>query len=166
MTGLWLALSILASPIHGNVDAQINDLYERIDAAARDRDPELSRQAYAPDAVFLDEREATIQTGEVLHASMRESIEGLRRDGAAARISYRVVRRTVRENLAIDTGYYRVAVSPADRRAAPSIAYRKFLLAAEPRPDGRWQIIGDASLPSSQDAYDGAQPVSGLRFDR
>lgn len=165
MNALWLALALASTPAQGDVNIQVNAIYERIAAAARDQDPLLSRRAYAPDAVFLDERRPGMQAGDELHESMRGSMEALRESGAQARISYRVTGRTVQGNIAIDSGYYRVSITPSDRETSPSASYRKFLVAAERREDGRWHITHDASLPSSQEAYDSAQPVAGLRYD-
>lgn len=166
MNMLWIAISILAAqPAPADVDARVNAIYERIAAGAMERDPLLSRHSYAPDAVFLDERRPGMQVGDELHESMRGSMEALRASGAQARISYRVARRTMLGNAAIDSGYYRVSITPPDREASPSISYRKFLVAAERRDDGSWHITHDASLPSSQETYDSAQPVEGLRFD-
>ena len=165
MNTLWLALALASTPAPGDVDIQVNAIYERIAAAARDQDSLLSRRAYAPDAVFLDERRPGLQVGHELHESMRGSMEALRASGAQARISYRVVRRTIQGNVAIDSGFYRVSITASDRETSPSASYRKFLLAAERREDGSWHITHDASLPSSREAYDSAQPVAGLRFD-
>lgn len=166
MKMLLIALSILDSPpVQSNVDAQVNAIYERIAEKARQRDPLLSRHTYAPDAVFMDERRPGMHVGDELHDSMRGSMQSLRDTGAQARINYRIVRRTLGDNSVIDAGYYRVAITPADRETPPSTTYRKFLVIAERRGDGVFHITHDASLPSSQEAYDGARRVEGLKYD-
>jgi len=165
MIGFWSAIALASAPAASGINAELNDIYERIAAAAAQRDPLLSRQAYSPDAAFLDERRPAMQIGDELHQSMRESMEALGRSGAQARISYRVARRSVQGNVAIDSGYYRVVFTPPGEGASPAASYRKFLVTAERLSDGNWYITNDASLPSSQEAYERSEPSAGLKFD-
>lgn len=164
MNIFWMTALLAAPSGLVSVDEQINAVYERIAEGAKERDPLVSRHAYAPDALFLDERRPVVQAGEMLHDNMRRSMEALKGADAQARISYRIISRSVQANVAIDIGYYRVSITRAGSRDE-SISYRKFLVTAEQSEDGAWLISNDASLPSSREAYEGAQRFEGARFD-
>ena len=61
------------------------------------------------------------------------------------------------------------AVSSRKTRPAgdpqPVTRYHKMLVVAAKQPDGRWLITHDASVASSQAAFEAATPQPWLRFD-
>jgi len=153
-----------AAPAAADTNADVNAIYERMAEGIRTLDPEMSRRTYAADAAYLPPNPGPIDQGERLHALMRGSGERLKADQVAMTISYRVVRRTLVGNTAIDMGYYRTAMKRGTD-GTEQVRYSKFLLTARREADGTWKISHDASLPSSKEAFEAAQPVPGLRFD-
>lgn len=153
-----------AAPAAADTNADVNAIYERIAEGLRTHDPAMSSRAYTADAAYLPPSPGPIDQGERLHALMRSSAERLRADNVAMTISYRVVRRTLVGNTAIDIGYYRTAMKRGTD-GAEQVRYNKFLLTARREADGTWKISHDASLPSSQAAYDAAERVAGLKYD-
>lgn len=147
-----------------NTNTDVNAIYERMAEGIRTHDPEMSRKTYTADAAYLPPNPGPIDQGERLHALMRGSGERLKADQVAMTISYRVVRRTLAGNTAIDMGYYRTTMKRGTD-GAEQVRYNKFLLTARREPDGTWRISHDASLPSSKEAYEAATPVAGLKFD-
>lgn len=162
---LAAALSAFAAaPAAADTNADVNAIYERMAEGIRSHDPEMSRRTYTADAAYLPPNPGPIDQGERLHALMRGSGERLKADNVAMTISYRVVRRTLVGDTAIDMGYYRTAMKRGTD-GAEQVRYNKFLLTARREADGTWKISHDASLPSSKEAYEAAQPVAGLKYD-
>lgn len=153
-----------AAPASADVNADVNAIYDRIAEGIRTHDPEMSRRAYTADAAYLPPNPGPIDQGERLHGLMRGSAERLKTDQVAMTISYRVARRTLAGNTAIDMGYYRTAMKRGTD-GAEQVRYSKFLLTARREPDGTWKISHDASLPATKEAYEAAQPVAGLKYD-
>lgn len=154
-----------ATPASADVNADVNAIYERMADAIRAKDPDMSRKTYTADAAYLPPTPGPIDQGERLHELMRGGGQRLKADGVAMTITYRIVRRTLAgPDTAIDMGYYRTAMKRGTD-GAEQVRYNKFLVTARREADGTWKISHDASLPSSQAAYEAAERVSGLKYD-
>ena len=85
-------------------------------------------------------------------------------DGATLATRYRIERRSVVGDVAVDAGYMRQEM----RRAAgqqPMTMVTKFLVTLRREADGSWHIVADASMPSTEAAWAGAVRAEGLRYD-
>ncbi|MBV9882951.1 MAG: hypothetical protein JO276_08085 [Sphingomonadaceae bacterium] len=87
----------------------------------------------------------------------------MRQDGISVAAQYRLARRSVAGEIAIDGGYMRQTMT---RPGAPAmVQYVKFLVTLRRQPDGSWRITSDASMPSTEEAWNAAARVDGLRYD-
>jgi ketosteroid isomerase-like protein len=83
-------------------------------------------------------------------------------DGVRVDTAYRVERRSVSGDLAIDAGYMRQTMTRPG--AEPMVMYRRFLVTMRRGADGAWRIVADASMPAEQAAWDAAARVEGLQY--
>lgn len=147
-------------------DAGVNAIYERMATALASGDAAMSRLTYADDAIFLPAQPVGIDGGAAMHGKMAAGVARMKADGIGFRIAYRVVsRRRIGDGLAIDAGYYRTEMTRPAGDPQPVTRYHKMLVVAAKQPDGRWLITHDASVASSQAAFEAATPQPGLRFD-
>jgi len=171
MTGLKIgaaAVALAAMPVaaQGDPNAAINAVYDRISAGLRDHDPAMSRGAYTPDVLYLPAMPGAIDRGDRFHERMRRSADRLKADKVDAKLSFRVVSRTLRGDTAIDAGYFRNDMTRASPTPTTQTRYSKFLVVAMRQADGSWKISHDASVPATREAFDAAAPHPGLKYDR
>jgi len=147
-------------------DAAINAMYESIAAGVAANSGEGVVAAFADEAVVLDARPGPPAEGPAFRAAIQKMAERLKADGVQVKADYRVTRRIVSGDLAVDTGFRRqtMAVAKPDG-PQPGTQYHKFLVVAQRQADGRWKIVRDASLPASKEAWDAAPRVDGLKYD-
>jgi uncharacterized protein (TIGR02246 family) len=146
-------------------DAALNRLYEAVAAGVAANSAEAIVAAFADDAVVLDPRPNPPAVGAAFRDGIGRMAAKLKADGVKVTSEYRIERRLVAGDLAVDTGYRRLAFVPAAGGAAPSVQYHKFLVVARRRRDGSWKILRDASLPASEAAWAGAVRSDGLKYD-
>ena len=160
-------LALLPAAARADTNADINAIYSRLADGLRTADPAVSRSTYAPDAIFLPAQPVGIDRGAAVHDKMKLGIDRMTADGASFRIAYRLVSRQILgDGVAIDTGYYRTDMTRPAGEPRTVTRYNKMLVVSARQPDGRWLITHDASVASSQAAFDAATPQPGLLFDR
>jgi ketosteroid isomerase-like protein len=92
--------------------------------------------------------------------------ERLKADGVQVKADYRIGRRVVSGDIAVDTGYRRQTMAGSKPGGPmPGTQYHKFLVVAQRQADGSWKIVRDASLPASKEAWDAAVRTEGLKYD-
>ena len=172
MRKIWAAALVgaawaaAAPAIAGTDDAALNRMYETIAAGVAANAGETVTSAFAEDAVALDPRPGPPAEGAAFRAGIARMAQRLKADGVRVRASYRVVQRIVSGDLAVDTGYRRQTMEVAKPGGPqPGTQYHKFLVVARRQADGRWKIVRDASLPASNEAWDAAVRVDGLKYD-
>jgi len=147
-------------------DGAINRLYEAIAAGVAANSGEGVTSAFADDAMVLDPRPGAPVEGAAFRAGIQRMADRLKAEGVQVKADYRVVRRIVSGDMAIDTGFRRqTMVTTKAEGPQPGTQYQKFLVVARRQADGRWRIVRDASLPASKEAWDGAARVEGLKYD-
>lgn len=161
------AAALSASPAAADpADASINRIYETIAAGVAANSGEGVTSAFADDAMILDPRAGAPAEGAAFRAGIERMAERLKADGVQVKADYRVVRRLVSGDIAVDTGFRRQTMATAKAGGPqPGTQYHKFLVVARRQGDGRWKIVRDASLPASKEAWDSAARVDGLKFD-
>lgn len=166
--GIGAAALALAAPAaaEDKADAALNRMYETIAAAVAVNSGEGVAGAFAADAMVLDPRPAAPAEGAAFRTSIQRMAERLKADGVTAKSEYRVVRRIVSGDLAVDTGYRHMTMTVAKPGGPmPGDQYHKFLVVAQRQGDGSWKIVRDASLPASKEAWDAAPRTAGLKYD-
>jgi ketosteroid isomerase-like protein len=166
--GMAAASAALAVPaMAGNrADAALNALYESIAAGVAANSGDGVVGAFAGDAMVLDPRPGAPAEGAAFRAGIQRMAERLKADGVQVRADYRIVRRIVSGDIAVDTGFRRQTMAVSKPGAPqPGTQYHKFLVVAQLQADGGWKIVRDASLPASKEAWDAAVKVEGLKYD-
>jgi len=166
--GAGAAALVLAVPAaaQSSADAALNRMYESIAAGVAANAGDAVAGAFAADAVVLDPRPGAPAEGAAFRAGIQRMADRLKADGVTARTEYRIVRRMVAGDLAVDTGYRHMTMATSKPGVAmPADQYHKFLVVAQRQADGSWKIVRDASLPASKEAWDGAVRSAGLKFD-
>lgn len=164
LTAFGLALAALAAPAAAHPqDEAINAVYGRLSKAREAHDSAGMAGGFTPDAILIDARPGPAISGGELETRLRPMAQRLVADRVAVATGYRVERRSVTGDVAVDAGYMRQAMTRPDGQAG--IRYARFLVAMQRQADGRWLIIGDASMPADEAAWNGAAKVAGLHHD-
>ena len=166
MTGAAFAVALsLAAPAAAHPqDAAINAVYDAITAAKAGNDADGIAAAFAPDALIVDARPGAAVSGAELGARLAPMVARMRADSARVATQYRIERRQVSGDVAVDAGYMRQTIERADGVAGPPPMVTKFLVTLR-QTGGRWRIVADASMPASEAAWAGAVRGAGLKFD-
>lgn len=157
------AVILIASPAAAHPeDAAINAVYAELARARTQGDVAGMAAAFAPEALLIDARPGPAISGGELAGRLAPQAERLRVDGVRIDTGYRIERRSVIGDVALDAGYMRQTMARADGQA--QTRYARFLVTLRRGPDG-WRIIGDSSMPSTEAAWSGAARVDGLHYD-
>lgn len=160
----FAALSSAAPAAAHPEDAAINQVYGRIVEAKARNDAAGIAAAFAPEALIIDARPGGAVSGAELGARLAPMASRLAADGVAVGTQYRVERRSVAGDVAVDAGYMRQDMRRAGA-AQPMTMITKFLVTLRRQADGGWRILADASMPATEAAWAGAVRGEGLRYD-
>jgi len=153
---LSLILLGVAAPAFAHPeDAAIDAVYERLRDARAAADIEGMVAAFAPDGMLVDSRPGAPIIGSELGARLAPQVERLRGEGGSIGTEYRIERRQVLGDIALDAGYMRQTVTVPGRE--PMTRYARFLVTMRRGANG-WQIIGDASMPATEAAWAALAP--------
>lgn len=160
-----LAATFVAAPAAAHpADEALNQVYGRLTEAKARNDPAGIAAAFAPEALLIDARPGPATAGSELAARLAPMAARLGADGVTVATQYRIERRSVAGDVAIDAGFMRQEM----RRAAgaqPMTMITKFLVTLRRQADGSWRILSDASMPATEAAWTGAVRAEGLRYD-
>jgi uncharacterized protein (TIGR02246 family) len=162
---LLVPLATLASPALAAApeDAAINAVYQRLAAARAAGDVEGMAAAFVPAGILVDQRPGPPLPGSELAARLRPMAERLRTDQASIDTAYRIERRSIIGDIALDAGFMRQSIRRAG--AEPNIRYARFLVTMQRGADGTWRIIGDASMAAQEAQWTALTRTEGLHFD-
>jgi uncharacterized protein (TIGR02246 family) len=143
-------------------DAALNRVYTELAAARARHDVAGMASAFAPEALLVDPRPGPPILGTELAERLRPMAARIVADGVSLDTAYRVERRSVSGDVAVDAGFMRQTVTRPG--AEPNIRYARFLVTMRRGADGAWRIVGDASMPATQAQWDAAARVGGLQY--
>ncbi len=154
-------------------DSAINKVYAQIKDARAAADVPGMAGAFGPAALLIDPRSPRPILGAELEARLRPMAARLVADQVKVQTEYRIERRSVMGDVAVDAGlmHMRFAGTDGGTLSRPDLPwpkqdqYARFLVTLQRQPDGRWLIIGDASLPATAETWAAAQRQEGLHFD-
>lgn len=155
--------AVSTAPTPAPADAAINAVYQRLAAARAEASIDGMSNAFAPGGLLVDQRPGPVISGAELRARLQPMVERLRTDNVRVETAYRIERRSVMGDIALDAGYMRQSIARAEGEA--TTRYARFLVTLQRQPDGSWKIIGDASMPAQEAAWSALAPVGGLHFD-
>jgi uncharacterized protein (TIGR02246 family) len=141
-------------------DAALDAVYERLRSARAAADIAGMSSIFSPDALLVDARPGAPISGSELAARLAPQVERLRTDNVQVQTEYRIERRQVLGDIALDAGYMRQTLSRPG--AEPMTRYSRFLVTLQRGPDG-WRILGDASMPATEAAWTALLPAAAVR---
>ena len=144
-------------------DGRINAVYAQLALARADGDVAGMSAAFAPKALLVDPREGPVISGAELSARLQPMTERLTSEGMKIDTAYRIERRSVIGDLVLDAGYMRQTLVRPD--GEQQSRYARFLVTIQRDAAGKWRIVGDASIPAEQPAFDAVQRTEGLHYD-
>lgn len=160
-----VALSFAAPAWAHPEDAALNAVYAGLAKARAGNDVPGMASHFHPQGLLVDARPGPAVPGGELAARLAPQAERIAKDGVAIQTAYRIERRQVLEGgIALDAGYMRQALRRPG--ADEQVRYARFLVTLKREVDGRWKILGDASMPSTAEVWAALAPQEGLAFDK
>lgn len=158
-----LSIHAAAASAHPE-NSNINAVYERLVQARVAADVDGMAAAFPAEAILIDARPSPpIGGGHELQDRLRPQVERMVAEGVKIRTKYRVERRSVSADFAVDAGYMRMEmVRPG---AEPNVRYARFLVTMKRDASSQWRIIADASMPADEARWNAAPRVPGARYD-
>jgi uncharacterized protein (TIGR02246 family) len=144
-------------------DAALNAVYARLAQARAANDVAGMSEAFSRSALLIDARPGLPVSGAELAARLRPQADRIVADGLRVETGYRIERRSVAGNVAIDAGYMRQAIVRPN--AEPMIRHARFLVTLVREADGAWRIAADAAMPSTEEAWNAVVRSDGLHYD-
>lgn len=144
-------------------DAALNAVYARLAAARAANDVPGMSAAFGAEGILIDARPGAPITGSELAQRLQPMAERVQADGVRISTSYRIERRSVIDDVAVDAGYMRQTMARGDGQTGTR--YARFLVTMQREADGKWVIIGDASMPSDEAAFAQVTKQPGLHYD-
>ena len=160
---LAVALAVAAPPTAEQ--AAINSVYTSLSAARASGDASAMASHFDGDGLLIDSRPGTPLRGVELEARIAPMAARLRGDNVRATTKYRVEQRAYYGDTIVDAGYMRMQFEAPAGASKPKDMISRFMVAMRKSPDGRWRIVGDASMPATAETWDGIKPSAGLHFD-
>jgi uncharacterized protein (TIGR02246 family) len=160
-----LACASLAPPAMSATthDAALNAVYQNLSRARAAHDVAGMASQFGSQGLLVDARPGPAISGGELAARLEPMAARIKSEGIKLDTAYRLERRSVMGNIAIDAGYMRQTMVRPEGQ--PGVRYARFLVTMQRDGQGRWRIIGDASMPADQAAFDGVARVDGLHYD-
>ena len=159
------ALVVMASPAAAAnaEDAALNGVYSSLVRARAAGDVASMAGAFGSQGLLIDARPGPAISGAELEARLKPMADRIKADGVKIDTAYRVERRSVMDDVAVDVGYMRQTM--ARPGAAPMVRHFRFLVTMRRGADGNWRIIGDASMPAEEAAFADVARTAGLHHD-
>lgn len=163
-TAVAMAIAIATPAVAANPeDAALNSVYAALSEARSKNDVEGMASAFGAGGILIDARPGPAISGAELADRLRPMAERVKTDGVKIDTAYRLERRSVMGDIALDAGYMRQTMVRPDNQTGTR--YARFLVTMRREANGSWRIIGDASMPSEQSVFDALKPVEGLHYD-
>ena len=151
MRYLMFALILsLASPVLAATpeDAKINAVYAQLSKARGAGDVPGMTSAFDPQALLVDPQPGPVISGAELPARLGPMAERLRSDGVQIETTYRIERRSLIGDIALDAGYMRQLMTRPDGKGITR--YSRFLVTMKRDASGAGgSSATEACLPSS-----------------
>jgi ketosteroid isomerase-like protein len=154
----------LAGPVAAHREhAALNKVYANLSHARAAHDVGGMASAFGPEGLLIDARPGPAISGGELGKRLEPMAARVESEGVKIDTAYRIERRSVMGDVAVDAGYMRqTMVRPDGQRG---VRYARFLVTMRHTPETGWRIIGDASMPADAAAFDGVTRTEGLHYD-
>ena len=143
-------------------DAAINAVYAELARARTANDVAGMSGAFAADGLLVDARPGPVISGSELAARLQPMRDRLIADRVRIDTQYRVERRSLMGDVAVDAGFMRQSF--ARPVGESQVRYARFLVTMRREASG-WRIIADASMPATEEAWNAVSRGDGRHFD-
>lgn len=158
-----LALCAAAPALAHPEDASINSVYDGLRVARSANDLEGMTSRFGSGGLLIDSRPGPAISGGELGDRLKPMVERIKTEGVKIDTAYRIERRSVLGDIALDAGFMRQTMVRPNGQTGTR--YARFLVTMQRDAAGKWRIIGDASMTVDQAQFDGVKKVEGLTFD-
>ena len=157
------ALLTMLAPAEQTENTSLDIYYDRL-AQARATNFAAIAESFHPEGLFVflgPQGPGPVVSGDEVPRRAQGIAERMRADGMTMTTGYRIEKRSVMGDLAVDTGYMR---STQTMNGNSRSNYARFLITLR-REGDTWRVISDAAWPSNEAAYDAVPRTPGLRYD-
>jgi len=144
-------------------DAKLNAVYSALAKARAANDIAGMSGSFSDTALLIDSRGMPAITGKDLAGVLTPFVERLKTENVKVATDYRIERRTWAGDTAIDVGYMRQTMTRPSGETGTR--YARFMVAIKQGEGGVWKIVGDASMPSTEEAFNSVPRTDGLHYD-
>ncbi|HYI42208.1 MAG TPA: nuclear transport factor 2 family protein [Sphingomicrobium sp.] len=144
-------------------DGALNAVYAALSRARAAHDVAGMTGAFGAGGLLVDARPGPAISGAELGERLQPMAARIKAEGVKIETAYRLERRSVMGDVAVDAGYMRQTMVRPDGQKG--VRYSRFLVTMRRDPQAGWRIIGDASMPAEQAAFDAVKQAEGLHFD-
>lgn len=138
-------------------DPGLDALYERFSAAYAELDLEALAGLYTGDALYLPPDGGIREGRGAVRETFAAFFQWAKENDVAVELDFHVVDRTVREDLAVDVGYYSLTTTPPEESGdPPGHSVGKFINVAERDDAGRWHFRIDGYSPAPPEVLETA----------
>jgi ketosteroid isomerase-like protein len=154
-----------AAPVSAHpADDAINAVYGGLIKARVESDIAGMIAPFPTEAILIDSRPGpALGGGAELEARLRPMAARLATEGVKVKTQYRIERRSVTGEVAMDAGYMRMEMTRPNGQTGAR--YARFLVTMRRDEAGEWRILGDAAMPSDEAAWNAVDRKEGLRHD-
>ncbi len=162
---MWLIAAGAAAPLSAHpADGEINAVYGELVRARLAGDIGAMTAHFPAEAILIDARpNPALGGGPELAAALAPQVARITADGVKVETQYRIERRSVTDDVAVDAGYMRMQMTRPDGQIG--LHHARFLVTMRKDSSGKWRIIGDASIRTDEAAWQRAPRAAGLRYD-
>jgi ketosteroid isomerase-like protein len=157
-----LTLTAPASSVDAEY-AEMNAVYVDLASARAAHDVTRMTAAFVHDGILVDARPGPAISGSELTKVLQPFTERLKGEGVLVDTDYKIERRTLVGETAVDAGYMRQTMTRPNGQTG--VRYARFMVVMKRQPDGSWKIFGDASMPSTAEAFNAVPRTPGLHYD-
>ena len=144
-------------------DSKINRVYAELSTARAANDLDGMVRKFGSEGLLVDSRPGPAISGAELGNRLKPMVERVKSEGVKIGTAYRLERRSVIGDIALDAGYMRQTIARPDGQEMTR--YARFLVTLRRDATGEWRIIGDASMTADKAAFDGVTSTDGLHYD-
>lgn len=133
----------------------LDALYDRFRAAYDELDLDAMAALYAEDALYLPPGGGIREGRDEVRQSFATFFGWAEENGVSVEIDFEIVDRTLRDDLAVDVGYYSLTTTPsAESGERPGRSVGKFVTVARRGGDGEWRFRIDGYNLAPPEAFD------------
>jgi ketosteroid isomerase-like protein len=162
LAGAAITLTAPATSVDAEY-AKMNAVYTDLATARAAHDVTKMTAAFVQEGILVDSRPGPAIRGSELAKVLQPFTDRLKAEGVVVDTDYKIERRTLVGDTAVDAGYMRQTMKRPNGQTGAR--YARFMVVMKRQPNGSWKIFGDASMPSTAEVFNAVQRSPGLHYD-